>query len=245
VIRYLYRIPFRQLEGLVRSLRRLCGWDIEVPDYSTICRRQRGLRGKLSEFEREFRGKGKGARYIVVDSTGVKVFNEGEWRKLRERGRIKVRDFVKLHVCVNEGGELLVDYVSESSDGDSEVFIGELWGRVKEELGSKWLEVEGVIGDSGYDSRGVWEEVGRGKECLVRPRRNAVYGLHDQRDEILRGIEEWGDEWGVRSGYSRRWVVEGYFSRLKRWYGEYVMSVRRESMGGRDESERGNIKQVV
>jgi len=38
-----YKQPLRQTEGLVRSLVRLMGLDIRVPDYSTFSRRGTGL----------------------------------------------------------------------------------------------------------------------------------------------------------------------------------------------------------
>jgi len=31
-------------------------------------------------------------------------------------------------------------------------------------------------------------------------------------------------------GYGRRWLVEGFFSSFKRWFGEYVSSVKFENI---------------
>ena len=64
----------RQTEGFMESLFSLMGVDLEVPDHSTVSRRIGKLSISLPIIE------GQGARHVVVDSTGIKVYGEGEWK---------------------------------------------------------------------------------------------------------------------------------------------------------------------
>ena len=47
VVRMVYKLAYRQTEGFLNSIASLLGLGIEIPDYSTLCRRSRLLRKKL------------------------------------------------------------------------------------------------------------------------------------------------------------------------------------------------------
>ena len=47
VVRMVYKLAYRQTEGFLHSMASLLGLGIEIPDYSTLCRRSRLLRKKL------------------------------------------------------------------------------------------------------------------------------------------------------------------------------------------------------
>lgn len=73
-LRAIFRLPLRQTEGFVRSVIALGNLDVGVPCYTQVSRRTENLIPfglKLLEGERI---------NIAVDSTGVKVFGEGEWK---------------------------------------------------------------------------------------------------------------------------------------------------------------------
>ncbi len=59
-IQILFGLPLRQTAGFVASLLRLAGLDLSVPDYSTLCRRQRTLAVRLP-----YRGS-KGPLHLLV-----------------------------------------------------------------------------------------------------------------------------------------------------------------------------------
>ena len=68
-----YKQPLRQFEGLVRGLVRLIGLDLPVSGFSTLSRRCAGLNlPKKSKAQRD------GPVHLVVNSTGLKIFGEGE-----------------------------------------------------------------------------------------------------------------------------------------------------------------------
>ncbi|MBW4427835.1 MAG: transposase [Nostoc desertorum CM1-VF14] len=79
----------------------LMGIELEVPDHSTLSRRLSKLSVELPVIPKDK------AVHVVVDSTGVKVYGEGEW-KVRTHGVGKRRTWRKLHLGVDEGsGEIL------------------------------------------------------------------------------------------------------------------------------------------
>ena len=83
----------RQCQGFVASIFEWMGIDLLVPDPSTLSRRLGKLSVGLPVLPVTK------ARHIVVDSTGVKVYGEGEW-KTRQHGISKRRTWRKLHLGV-------------------------------------------------------------------------------------------------------------------------------------------------
>lgn len=72
ILRELFRLPYRQTEGLGRSLVQWMQVTLEIPDYTSLSKRAAKLEISLDVATR------KGSIDIVVDSTGLKVFGEGE-----------------------------------------------------------------------------------------------------------------------------------------------------------------------
>lgn len=86
----LFHLAGRQTEGFVESLFEMMGMELPVPDYTTLSRRLRKLKVEIPSCYSQQ------ARHVVVDSTGVKVYGEGEW-KVRQHGWCKRRTWRKLH----------------------------------------------------------------------------------------------------------------------------------------------------
>jgi hypothetical protein len=89
-LKSIYGLAGRQCQGFVESLFELMGIDLFVPDHSTVSRRLGKLSVPLPVLPKE------NAKHVVVDSTGVKVYGEGEW-KTRQHGISKRRTWRKLH----------------------------------------------------------------------------------------------------------------------------------------------------
>ncbi|MCY1254253.1 Acetaldehyde dehydrogenase [compost metagenome] len=83
-LKHVFRLPLRALQGFACSLRKLAFADLPVPNYTTLSRRAQDLNVVLPE-----QRPGQ-ALHLVVDSTGLKVFGEGEW-KVRKHGYSKRR----------------------------------------------------------------------------------------------------------------------------------------------------------
>src|SRR6202046_5970797 len=87
---------------------------IEAADYSTVCRRQKKLEIPLIKRNQNEPLHG------VFDSTGLKVFGEGEW-KVRQHGYSKRRTWRKLHLGIDEAsGEIIASVITTNDFGDGE-----------------------------------------------------------------------------------------------------------------------------
>jgi len=47
---------------------------------------------------------------------------------------------------------------------------------------------------------------------------------------VIRAIRKGKRRWKEAVSYGKRWLVEGFFSSFKRWFGEYVLSVKFENI---------------
>ena len=75
-LRAVFRLAYRQTEGLIGSLMRLLGLDLAVPDHTTLCRRAETLEVPRP---RSSAGTGgdTGPMHPLVDSTGLKLCGTG------------------------------------------------------------------------------------------------------------------------------------------------------------------------
>jgi hypothetical protein len=201
----------RQTEGFMTSLFQLMGVILPVPDHSTVSRRLGKLRIALPVVA------GSGARHVVVDSTGIKVYGEGEW-KVRQHGYSKRRTWRKLHLAVDEAtGEILAAVVSTNNVSDDEAF--------RDLMDSIEGEIEAVSADGAYDKRKCYDAIAqRGAQAQIPPREDAQYweaeGETHARNQTLNRIEAVGRaEWKRKSGYHRRSLAETMMFRFKSIFG--------------------------
>jgi hypothetical protein len=97
---------------------RLCQLDLPVPDHTHMSRRAAQLSVKIPRRPR------KGPTHVVVDSTGLKIFGEGEW-KVRQHGVGKRRTWRKIHLAVDETSKDIIGIeVTTTAWGDSEILPG-------------------------------------------------------------------------------------------------------------------------
>ena len=91
LLRLAFGRPWRQTEGLLRSLTTLLGVSLGVPDHTTFSRRSPGL-ALATALARAQAG---GPVQVVIDATGLKVYGTGEWR-VERRGEHGKRSWRKL-----------------------------------------------------------------------------------------------------------------------------------------------------
>jgi Transposase DDE domain len=94
VLRSLFHLPLRATQGFVEGMIRLLDLDIAASDYTLLCKRAGQLKIELKALAKDT------PMDIVVDSTGLKFFGEGEWN-VRTHGKSKRRSWRKLHLGVN------------------------------------------------------------------------------------------------------------------------------------------------
>lgn len=171
------------------------------------------------------------ARHIVCDSTGLKVYGEGEW-KVRQHGWQKRRTWRKLHLHLDEATqEVVVAGASENSVSDDEMFAGML--EKNEE------KVEQISGDGAYDRKKVYQAIEQRniKKAAIPPRRNAKIWQHGNlcgerhvRDENLRYIRRKGKKkWKDETHYHRRSLAETAVFRFKTIFTDKLQSRKIEN----------------
>lgn len=220
-LRVLLQLPLRQTQGFVRSVLCLAGLSLPVPDYTTLCRRQRTLGVCLPVRPRQQ------ARHIVLDSTGLKVVGEGEW-KVRKHGKSGRRVWRKMHLAVDETtGEVLGVCMTDGDAAD-----GPLLGPLLRESQQSGGSIAQASADGAYDS---WDNDAFLTEqdivSAIPPRRGSKIRQHGnckakplQRDENLRWIRQKGrGQWRIESGYCRRALAETQMMRQKQILGSALL----------------------
>ena len=110
-VREVFHLTNRGVEGFMRSLFEMMKINLPVPDHSTLSKRGKDLKVKLPK-------KASQSLNIVMDSTGLKIYGEGEW-KVRQHGVSKRRTWRKLHIGANpEDGEIQAVLLTENSVSD-------------------------------------------------------------------------------------------------------------------------------
>ena len=218
IIRFKFGLKLRCTQGFAQSLVKLMNLNIKIPDYTTLCRRLKKLSPKIHSkvhFKKEI--------HIVIDSTGLKVYGEGEgeW-KVRQHGYSKRRIWKKLHLAVDESNSQIKSVVlSDNSFKDNELFEDLLTG-VDDRISQ-------VSADGAYDSRSCYNIC---KDKGVPPRRGAVIERHGNchdpplpRDIHIREIRKMGQKrWKKKNNYHRRSILETAMYRFKTLLGDKLSS---------------------
>jgi len=213
-VRYLYQMPYRQLEGFTHSLHTLVP-ALPTGDYSGLRRRILSLPVDPYHDLKETNEPVS----IAVDSTGIKVQKAGGWI---ERKHGKKKRYVKLHFAVNtETHEVVAMEVSTDDMHDVRALPGLMEGAERN------VRVAKVYGDGAYDSGEVYDLLeAKGIEPVIKPRRNARLDTGPPaRRRAVSQIRELGYEaWARITGYGRRWAVETSYSTFKRLFGELSLA---------------------
>jgi hypothetical protein len=223
-LKAIYHLPFRATEGFLGSVMKLFGLDLKIPDYTTLSTRQKKLEVPL--YKQRCQGEGL---HLLIDSTGLKVFGEGEW-KVRQHGYVKKRLWRKLHLAINSKTQMIeASELTELGVQDCEGFSS-LLDAIKD-------PIEEVIGDGAYDRFRCYEDMEKRKaKGIFPPQHNAVTsserpankkkaspGAVAKRDEVVKDVRTLGiAEWKKQIGYHRRSLAETGMFRLKTILGRQV-----------------------
>jgi len=224
-VKEVFHLTNRQTEGFMRSLFTLMKINLPVPDHSTVSKRGKELKVNLPK-------KSSQSLNIVMDSTGLKIYGEGEW-KVRQHGVAKRRTWRKLHIGANpEDGEIQAALLTENSVSDDEA-VADLLTQIEQEIVK-------FAADGAYDKRKVYDRVNEhspSADILIPPRKNARIWKHGntktqrlKRDENLRSIRKEGrQQWKKQSGYHVRSLAETAMFRLKTIFGDELSARRIET----------------
>jgi hypothetical protein len=79
-LRLVFHLPLRQTEGFIASIFQMMKLSLPVPDHTTLSRRGRTLRPKIS-----IQQKSNQPLHLIVDSTGLSIHGEGPWSSGKKR----------------------------------------------------------------------------------------------------------------------------------------------------------------
>jgi Transposase DDE domain len=216
IIRSVFHLPLRALQGFLSSLIIMLSIGLSIPCYTQICRRAKSLGQNLERLSR------KQISDVVIDSTGLKVYGEGEW-KVRQHGYGKRRTWRKLHLAVcPDSNEIIFEILTDNKVADCEIYPKFLMNMSK--------SVKRTYGDGAYDTERCYiANREHGSIPIIPPNRNAVFRGNDLSMEMrntnlleisgLGGGEQGRKLWKKLKGYHRRSLVETAMFRFKRLFG--------------------------
>lgn len=216
-MRVYFHLPFRQTEGVITAH---AGKKVpSIPDYSTINRRVNKLDIRINE-------RIGNDIVIVLDSTGIKVTNRGEW--LPHKWNVR-KGYLKIHLAVDIKRKKIValDVTSEEVHDSSK-----LKGLIDIILEKNTLKR--VIADGAYDTNENFRYLSDNNiQAAIRVRKNSSYNRSTsclpRRRAVLCQLKNF-ERWKTRVRYGSRWMAETVFSSLKRMFGEYVTANRFPNM---------------
>ena len=129
-LRAVFRLPFRQTEGLIGSVIGLLGLDLAIPDHTTLCRRAATL-----EVPRPRPRSDGEPMHLLVDSTGLKLCGAGEWL-VEKHGTRTRRSWRKLHLGMDAETGQIVAAVLTTNDVDDGAQVGPLLDQVTTSVAS-------------------------------------------------------------------------------------------------------------
>jgi hypothetical protein len=206
MLREVYHLPLRATEGLTASLIRLLKVNLPAPDYSTLSRRARSLQLSLCAQST------KQIKHLVIDSTGLKLYGEGEWR-VRQYGWAKHRTWRKLHLSIDADSHQVTAALITNKDVVDPRGLPKLLKQIE-------TPVERVYADGAYDSRACYQALSqRGAHAIIPPRKGSVVWADEylrDRNSNLQQVKRLGVKgWKRKAKYHRRSLVECAIFRLK------------------------------
>jgi hypothetical protein len=211
MLRLVFHLALRQAEGFATSVLRLLGQELRVPDHTTLSRRGRGFAGRRPKVIPH------GPMHLVIDSTGLKLFGQGEWDE-EKHGRAR-RSWRKLHLAVDaDTGEIVANTLTDNGADDA----GEVAALLEQIEG----EIASVAADGAYDGESVYQAIASHQPdppaaVVIPPRASAVASTEDartqsQRDRHIQVIAEKGRmAWQGATRYGRRSLGETAVGRYK------------------------------
>lgn len=217
-LRFKFKLSLRETEGFFRSFVEAIRSVLCTPCYTQVCRRMKTL-----QLPTELLGK-KSVTDIALDTTGLKVYGEGEWRAEKYGGK---KRWKKLHLALDpESGRLIIAEITDEYVHDT-TYLEDALKAVGKRRGKVLID---GIADSGKCYRLARKY---NKTLYTPPKQGAVLRREDgyeKRNEAIKVIRGLGNDrvarsiWAKLVGYNRRVVAESMMARWKKLYGGELRS---------------------
>lgn len=230
VIGLVYKKKLRQTEGFMRSIVKLLRLDLDIPDHTTLSRRCETI---VVSKKKPSPNKDSKPITVIIDSTGLKVFGEKEWMS-HKHGTKQRKVWRKLHLCIDEDGEILSSTLTCHTISDT--------SQVEELLKEVKAPIKEMLGDGGYDHPATYHALNAHRsrhpqspiiQAIIPP--NTGFQEARETDSLQRLhnihlIEDKGKlSWQNQMDYGRRSKVENTMHRYKTLIGNKLRSKTFES----------------
>ena len=157
--------------------------------------------------------------YLVIDSTGIKVYGESEWLVFKHGGEVKRRVWRKLHIGVSKEG-LVVSRIMTNHVTDDRKCLEPLIEQANQE------NISEVLADTGYDSNNTYIILENKRiKTTIPPPKNAKKACIKPRSDTINYIKEKGyNAWRSKNKHGRREMVENTIYRYKSIIGAKLRS---------------------
>ncbi len=146
MVKRVFSLPLRGLQGFINSIFKLAQLPLSCPNYSCISKRAKTVNVA-------FKTKTKGTiQHLAIDTTGLKVYGEGEWKAKMHGTDGKHRVWRKLHLALDtDTHEIIAAELSLSDVSDGEA----LPNLLKQTRG----RIVKISGDGAYYTRLCYEAI--------------------------------------------------------------------------------------
>jgi len=165
----------------------------------------------------------KDGLHLVVDSTGLKLYGEGEW-KVRKHGAAKRRTWLKLHLGINEANHGIEAVVLTGNDVHDSETLPEMLEQITD-------KIDQITGDGAYDTHSSYQAaIHSGADPCFPPRKNAIRNkpcdkAWQLRNHAVSQVKYHGlKSWKKKNNYHRRSLAETAMFRFKQLLGDKVMA---------------------
>ncbi len=221
-LRSLFHLSLRATQGFMEGLVSLMGLDLKVSNYTRFSRRAAELNIELPSSKMM----GNNSIDIVVDSTGLKIYGEGEW-KMRTHGKQKRRTWRKYHVAVDPSTHCILAMKLTLSNVHDCTVLPALLANQK--------NVGKVYADGAYTFKKGFDAIAEVGGQPVIPIRSGTWLVDKNpsdgeclRNQLVLDILNAGgkNDWKKSTDYHRRSLVETHMMRLKTIFGNSLKSRR-------------------
>ncbi|POD90721.1 IS5 family transposase [Pectobacterium odoriferum] len=213
MLKRVFRLTLRATQGFIDSIFTLMNIPLRCPDYSCVSRRAKSV---TIPFKNPTRGE---ITHLVIDSTALKVFGEGEW-KVKKHGQEKRRIWRKRHLAVDaDTHEVICADLSLNNVTDAEAFPA----LIRQTHRKVWV----ASADGAYDTKRCHDELRRKKiKALIPPRTRTGYWPVEyvERSQAVARQRLTGSNtyWKWNTAYNRRSVAETAMYRVKKLFGGHL-----------------------